>query len=128
PTFPQPRRRRENGHKRSLGESKPGESFIIPGLKMGGRSHRCVRLGRDLAVEMICNVEGCGCHRTPVNGRPGLRLQSTETQRDPASALAPTATNTSGATRSDDSMRRVPQVSRSSRPGTVVVVTSVVCA
>src|SRR5271157_3984603 len=38
PTFPQPRRRRENGYKRSLGESKPGESLIIPGLRMGGRS------------------------------------------------------------------------------------------
>ncbi len=29
PTFPEPRRRRENGYKRSLGEAKPGESLII---------------------------------------------------------------------------------------------------
>jgi putative transposase len=40
PTFPQPRRRRERSYDSCVRELKPGESLIIPGLKMGGRSQK----------------------------------------------------------------------------------------
>src|SRR5271166_2535698 len=44
PTFPQPRRRREGSYKGCVRELKPGESLIIRGLKMGGRSFLYFRL------------------------------------------------------------------------------------
>ena len=40
PTFPQPRRLPGGSYDRCVREPKPGESLIIRGLKMGGRSRR----------------------------------------------------------------------------------------
>src|ERR1019366_8258722 len=64
-TFPPPRRLRMCSYNDHVRKPKPGESLIIPGLKMGGRSAAAIpqghlrphRLGFDLRARVGCNTD-----------------------------------------------------------------------